>query len=304
MPGNPFIVDHAMAFGFRIWQGSFFNMPRAHVHSDIEINYLFEGYAHYLHGGHVYHLEANQWAIFWGGIPHRVIEKSQRNHGVWLTLPLAWVLHWDLPDNTLSRLLAGDMLLNIATQPAQIIYDHYRLKLWQKEFRTGDKEQLRNVILDIEVQLRRMQSTESGALLEMSRSPTAVSSHQLASILTQITQNYMTLANVNAIAAAVQLHPKYLMQLFKKATGLNLWEYVIWLRVAHAQRLLLTSDDTIIDIALASGFNAPSTFYQAFRKYTDGATPREFRRQKSFTPQQNGSTQDTHTLPSAVPAIS
>jgi AraC-like DNA-binding protein len=282
MSNSPLTVNYITALGFQIWQGSFFNMPQPHAHTDIEVNYLFEGYAHYLHGSQIYELQANSWAIFWGGIPHRVIKKSSQNRGFWLTLPLAWVLQWDLPGDTLVRLLKGEMLVELAGEADRMAYDHYLLALWHREFLSGKPERVKNIILNLEAQLRRIQiqPTPSRSLTVKSSMATAVSTQQFNNILNYITENYATIPNVTTIAEAVQQHPKYLMQLFKKTAGINLWEYIIWLRVAHAQRLLLTTQANIIDIALASGFNSPSTFYQAFKKYTNGTKPNTFRQQK------------------------
>lgn len=278
----PLTVNHVAAFDFQIWRGSFFKMPQPHVHTDIEINYLYEGSVHYLHGGQVYKLQAQDWAVFWGGIPHRVIQKSDQNRGVWLTLPLAWVMRWELPGNVLNRLLTGEMLLEAAASPLRMAYDHYLLELWYQEFLSGKPERMKNIVLNVEALLRRIQQAPRTDLEQRNGPKTAVLTQQFTQILNYITTNYTTIPNLTTVATAVQLHPKYLMQLFKKVAGINLWEYITWLRIAHAQRLLLTTETSVIDIALTSGFNSPSTFYLAFKKYAHNMTPHQFRQQKKL----------------------
>jgi transcriptional regulator GlxA family with amidase domain len=78
------------------------------------------------------------------------------------------------------------------------------------------------------------------------------------------------------IAHAVGLNEKYLMRAFKRHCRMAIWEYVTRLRVAHAQRLLLTTDDKIVDVAFAAGFGSVAPFYQALSAY-GAATPRNFR---------------------------
>ena len=50
------------------------------------------------------------------------------------------------------------------------------------------------------------------------------------------------------------------------------------MRVAHAQRLLLTTDESVTTIALDSGFATSSAFYRAFSQFTNGMKPSGFRR--------------------------
>jgi hypothetical protein len=47
-------------------------------------------------------------------------------------------------------------------------------------------------------------------------------------------------------------------------------------RLSHAQRLLVTTEDLILRIALSSGFGSLSRFNEAFRQ-AFGCTPREYR---------------------------
>jgi AraC-like DNA-binding protein len=59
--------------------------------------------------------------------------------------------------------------------------------------------------------------------------------------------------------------------------GRNFYDYVNGLRIDEARRLLLETDETVLDVAVAVGFNAKSTFNAAFRKHA-GTTPSAFRR--------------------------
>jgi AraC family transcriptional regulator, melibiose operon regulatory protein len=47
--------------------------------------------------------------------------------------------------------------------------------------------------------------------------------------------------------------------------------------LSHAQRLLVTTGEQIVNIALSSGFGSLSRFNEAFRQ-SFGCTPREYRR--------------------------
>lgn len=95
----------------------------------------------------------------------------------------------------------------------------------------------------------------------------------------------------------------HLSQTFSRHIGASFFDYVNARRVAHAKRLLETTTDSVADIAVASGFNARSAFYNAFRLVT-GSTPAAYRQEMQRT--QSGSSPLPHGLgegrrPGAIP---
>jgi AraC family transcriptional regulator len=79
------------------------------------------------------------------------------------------------------------------------------------------------------------------------------------------------------IAGAVGVHPVHLCRVFRQKYGCTLGDYVRKLRMDFASRQLLTSQKSLVEIALAAGFADQSHFTKAFRRST-GMTPVEFRR--------------------------
>ena len=67
------------------------------------------------------------------------------------------------------------------------------------------------------------------------------------------------------------------MNLFRKAFGTTMTAFITQHRISHAQRLLVTTDDAILDVALASGFQSLSRFNEAF-KAACGCSPRDYRK--------------------------
>ena len=83
----------------------------------------------------------------------------------------------------------------------------------------------------------------------------------------------LTLENVSGV---VHLNPSYFSSLFKKCTGSSFKEYLNLIRIEESKRLLANTDYTIIDIAVATGFEDQSYFTKVFKKYT-GLTPKQYR---------------------------
>lgn len=78
------------------------------------------------------------------------------------------------------------------------------------------------------------------------------------------------------IAQVTNLSSNYFAKLFKNATGIPPYQYVLQQRVEKAKSLLKT-DCTIADIALQVGFRQHSLLTKQFKKFT-GVTPKEFRK--------------------------
>lgn len=105
----------------------------------------------------------------------------------------------------------------------------------------------------------------------------AGSKHQALRVFEVISRRSTSIQSVRDIAEELGLHPKYLMQNFKRTFGIGLWEYVMRTRIARAQHLLLTTDLSVTDAAMESGFSTLSAFYRAFKKYSNGEKPGAFR---------------------------
>jgi AraC-like DNA-binding protein len=82
-------------------------------------------------------------------------------------------------------------------------------------------------------------------------------------------------------AKAVNMHPAYMSELFRRTFGASPSRYVMDLRMRRAQTLLLTTDRRISDIAAECGFDDPLYFSRAFRKRCR-FSPREFRQRRGI----------------------
>lgn len=91
-----------------------------------------------------------------------------------------------------------------------------------------------------------------------------------------ISQNYANALTLDIVANQVHLNPTYFSTLFKQSTGSSFKEYLNMVRVEESKRLLSNTDYSLIDIAIATGFEDQSYFTKVFKRYT-GLTPKQFR---------------------------
>ncbi len=93
--------------------------------------------------------------------------------------------------------------------------------------------------------------------------------------LSYVSENFATLTQ-NEVAEHCNISYQYLSRMFKNTMGKGFNEYITFLRLREAEKLLLSSDKDITEIALECGFSAASYFIERFKK-ARGITPKQFR---------------------------
>jgi len=78
------------------------------------------------------------------------------------------------------------------------------------------------------------------------------------------------------LAAIAHMSPAYLSGLFKKKNGTSISDYLVFLRMEHAKRLLRNTNMKINDIARAAGYSDQRYFSAVFKRYA-GSTAGEYR---------------------------
>lgn len=78
------------------------------------------------------------------------------------------------------------------------------------------------------------------------------------------------------LAAEAHLSEFHFSRLFRLAIGLSPYRYVTNRRIQKAQRLLVKTHASLLDIALETGFGSTGNFLRVFQKYT-GVTPGQYR---------------------------
>ena len=91
-----------------------------------------------------------------------------------------------------------------------------------------------------------------------------------------IDKNYQEDINLNKISNYVSLSKNYFCNIFKKETGITIWDYLIRIRMEEAKKMLLETEHKTYEISERVGYDDPSYFGRLFKKYT-GFTPIEFR---------------------------
>jgi len=83
--------------------------------------------------------------------------------------------------------------------------------------------------------------------------------------------------SLETLANRIGIHKVYLSRLFKKETGKTCYDYIQYIRIQKSKKLLLSTSDSIANVAKATGFRSYDQFAVVFKKLT-GATPTDFQK--------------------------
>lgn len=259
------------SYGFtcEIWSPEV--MSRFDRHNEIEINYLPHGSITYQHHDRKITVPGRRLTLFWGMMLHRLIHYENVEKYYVCTIPLAIFLGWNLSENFVDALLSGEILYEQDDNLSS--YDEQLFALWSCNSDDVNRQEL--LLLELQCRVMRMSLSfqDAGKKMALVRHEASV----IDRLVVFIFKNYCNPIKVKDVGKAVGLHPDYANLLFRQTFHCTISDYVTELRIANAQRLLLTTECTMAEIAYLSGFNSPARFNVAFLKMR-GCTPKEYKR--------------------------
>jgi len=172
----------------------------------------------------------------------------------------------DMDDQPVDRRRNWQINDNVLKQLTPLLDNLYQ------ESRSGDP--LANVMtealfLQLAVALQRNRFAADGECLP--------SSSMLGHVLTYLRHNCAEQIDFDDVARRFGYSLHNFTRMFRDATATSPHNYLVRLRLGIAMRALRTSDDSVTDIAFASGFNDSNYFSYSFRKLT-GLAPTEYRK--------------------------
>ena len=111
----------------------------------------------------------------------------------------------------------------------------------------------------------------------LSYQPLINNNQLIKNIINYINCHYFENISLEEIAKIVNLSKSHCCKEFKQAMGCTIFEYIINYRLLQATKLLLTTDNTITEIAYQCGFNSSSYFIKHFKAKTK-ISPNQYRK--------------------------
>src|SRR3712207_5566743 len=130
----------------------------SHWHDQVEINYALGGSLTYLLAGSAVRVPPSRLSLFWAGIPHSVVHRTEVEEFYWVYVPLVWVLRLGLPSSFMRHLMGGEMICD--AEPLEA--DRAMLDRWSDELPRADDARRRLIIREVEMRIVRLSLAQTG----------------------------------------------------------------------------------------------------------------------------------------------
>ncbi len=107
-------------------------------------------------------------------------------------------------------------------------------------------------------------------------------SRRVAKVKDYISSHYIEEIRLEQLSAMASMSPTAFSRFFKLRTGKTLAEYIVDIRLGHAARKLIDTNDPVSQICFSCGFNTLTNFNRLFKK-RKGCSPTEFREKYAKT---------------------
>lgn len=264
-PRHPLVIfgDHRFCAGENL---TVQRMAGPHMHSQIELNFVLTGHMTYWFDGRELTVDEGRLCLFWGMIPHQVIDRQEGTRFVCLYVPMSVFLGLANLSRFRDAVFRGAMIEALEIRS----WDRDIFQRWREELLAGDEnltEIVRNEltarVLRIERDGWRDLREEGSAIASFSANDSERVEH-IERMLRFIAEHALDSISAEDVGNAVGLHPNYAMSIFKRAVGHTINQAIVRHRLDTAQSLLISTDLSITDVAFESGFGSVSRFYEAF----------------------------------------
>lgn len=237
-----------------------------HFHNDHELYYLVKGTTKYFIGDKIFQIESGNFVIIPAGLHHKTdSENCLVNERILVSFRSD-----SFSDKTIKalHLLFSESVIYIPNSKLGVIEDAFS-KI-ENEYKTKDEYSeflINSHIEEIIIQLARFRQDYRPNLPDAD-----IAIHKISKYITNNYSQDLTLENISQMFSLSSAH---LSRRFKVVCGIGINEYITYVRLLNAERLLKETDLPITEIAGKCGFNDSNYFSTVFKK-AKGTTPLKF----------------------------
>ena len=253
-----------------------FVMSSHHCHSFYEIYYVDRGNCRFMVENNIYDLRQGDFLLIPPDILHytRYLDGPCKKYGIYFR------------NNDISQQAAAAMPGGSAFFQETRIFQlpdahHYQVELLLERMLTEEKieDSRTEAMLYLQLQELLLFCSRNCSFLQEIPANIRTTDRQIVLAARYISDHYMEPISAADIASAAGFSPNYLSKRFREAAGIGVHEYLMFVRLQHAALDLVSTGDSITEIALRSGFSDSNYFKDAFKKKY-GITPSAYRKNR------------------------
>lgn len=241
-----------------------------HYHNEYELYYMLDGETTYFIEDRIYSVEKGNFVFIPRGVPHRTDSLDGRyNERLLLNFGEEMINEKTRP--LLAR-LGENNLLHIPEQHLPELEQLF-LKI-ESEYRQqapGQEALLEVYIHELLILLCRYQSPPEDTVRKADQLIYDVSEY--------IRSNYGQDITLSSLSRLFWVNESHLSRKFKSVTGIGLNQYIAYVRISNAEKMLRETQLSVTEIAGKCGFNDSGYFAAVFKKI-NGGTPLSYRKQE------------------------
>lgn len=257
-------------------RGDFSPLQSDHSHVFFEIFYLFSGKCRFLLKDSVYNLEKGDLVFIAPGELHHAVYSTGNSCEIITIYFKKEYLHSDMLKSWLPMEHDDDLHSFTGNIPA-LYQEDFRNLLLRILSENSRIDEYSNAFMSCYLQEILLMLLRLSVINE--KEPDIINSKdaEILAATKYIYSNFSKPLTLEEVSSVASLSPTYFSKKFKQTTGMGYKEYLNHVRLKHAQAALLTTNNTITDIALEYGFNDSNYFKDLFKKVY-GKSPREYRK--------------------------
>ena len=251
-----------------------FVMSSHHCHSFFEIYYVDKGNCRFMVENNIYDLRQGDFLLIPPDVLHytRYLDGPCRKYGIYFRSD-------DISPQVSAAMPGGSSFF----QETRIFQlpdaHHYQAELLLDRMLTEEKieDSRTEAMLYLQLQELLLFCSRNCSFLQDIPANIRTTDRQIVLAARYISDHYMEPISAADIASAAGFSPNYLSKRFREAAGIGVHEYLMCVRLQHAALDLVSTNDSITEIALRSGFSDSNYFKDAFKKKY-GITPSAYRK--------------------------
>ncbi len=236
-----------------------------HSHNHYEIYYLVDGKTKYFIGDEIFEVESGDIVFVPKGIFHETdSENCLRNERILIFFDEST---FTLQTHFILEQLSNHRVIHIAKNKTERI-ERLFVRI-RDEFDRGGKYS--ETILNIYIQ--ELCSLICRYMIEYK--PNTSANEDIHTISNFIRNNYMKDITLKSLSHDFSISESHLSRRFKEVSGIGINEYITYVRIMNAEKLLRQRKMPITDVASSCGFNDSNYFSTVFKRIK-GITPLKY----------------------------